>query len=296
VADVAVVVPARNAATTLPRTLAALRAQTYGGALEVVVADDGSADGTPELARAAGATVVASRGGPAEARDLGVAATIAPLIAFTDADCFPAARWIEHGAAALDAGADLVQGPILPEPGAAIGPWDRTLYARDPSPLFQTANLLVTREAYDRAGGFARRIPLPAGEKSFGEDVLFGWAVKRGGGRVAWAPEALVHHAVFPRGARGFVAERERLQWFPALVREVPELRSALPLRVFLSARTAAFDLAVGGVLTRRPWLALPYLAMGPHRPRQLAVHAVADAVGLAALVRGSARSRTIVL
>lgn len=290
------VIPARNAAKTLGRTLSALGAQTYRGAVEIVVGDDGSTDATAGIARAAGATVVSASGGPAGARDLGVAVTSAPRIAFTDADCVPVPGWLEHGVAALDAGADLVQGPILPDPGASPGPWDRTLYARAPSPLFQTANLLTTRAAYDRAGGFARRIALPTGEKSFGEDVLFGWAVKRAGGRVAWAPEALVHHAVFPRRARGLIAERERLRWFPPLVREVPELREGFPGRVFLSARTAAFDLAVAGLLTRRPLLALPYLAVARARPREVLVGAVADAVGLAALVRGSVRSRTPVL
>ncbi len=44
------VVPTLNAAAVLPGTLAAL-----GGEVAVVVADGGSADGTPEVARAAGA-------------------------------------------------------------------------------------------------------------------------------------------------------------------------------------------------------------------------------------------------
>ena len=43
-----------------------------------------------------------------------------------------------------------------------------------------------------------------------------------------FADRALVHHAVFPRGPRGFIAERWRLRFFPALVREVPELRGGL--------------------------------------------------------------------
>jgi hypothetical protein len=115
---------------------------------------------------------------------------------------------------------------------------------------------------------------------------------------------------VFPRGARGYIAERKRLRYFPALVRAVPELREHLTLRCFLSRRTATFDLALAGAaLTaarRSPaWLvlALPYCrVVGPPAPvrratlRRFAADVTADAVGLVALLRGSAGARTVVL
>ena len=47
---VSVVVPARDAAATLPRTLACLEAQQGAPEFEVVVVDDGSGDGTAEIA------------------------------------------------------------------------------------------------------------------------------------------------------------------------------------------------------------------------------------------------------
>ncbi len=61
--SVSVVVPARNEAASLPLLLASLSALRTP-AREVVVVDDGSDDGTAEIARAAGATVIES-GGPA---------------------------------------------------------------------------------------------------------------------------------------------------------------------------------------------------------------------------------------
>ena len=52
--SIAIVVPARNEATYLPRTLPALLAQDYPGAWQIVVVDDRSEDGTGELARELG--------------------------------------------------------------------------------------------------------------------------------------------------------------------------------------------------------------------------------------------------
>ncbi len=62
----AVLVPARNEAEALPRTLPALLAQDYPGDWRVVVVDDRSADGTGAIARRLGGgdprlTVVAGR-------------------------------------------------------------------------------------------------------------------------------------------------------------------------------------------------------------------------------------------
>ena len=48
--DVVAVVPARNEADMLPVTLPALLGQEYPGALTVIVVDDGSSDGTGEVA------------------------------------------------------------------------------------------------------------------------------------------------------------------------------------------------------------------------------------------------------
>ncbi len=306
------IIPARNAAATLARTLEALRAQDVEH--EVVVVDNESADATGDIARAAGARVLRQepQRGPAAARNAGVAATSAPLLAFTDADCEPTPGWLA-GALGAFADADLVTGPVAPTPGVAVHPFDRTVSVPGPSPRFETANLLVTREMFERAGGFQPLRALGPGpeEAPFGEDALFGWRARRAGARVAWAPGALVHHAVFRRGPRGYVAERARLRYFPALVREVPEMRAELTARLFLTPRSARFDLAVAGVLaaaaTRRPW---PLLAAAPYARRHLRLHepwrrsaarenaayVSADLVGLGALAYGSARARTLLL
>jgi len=89
--DLAVIVPARNEAHTLPVLLADLAAQRPPPT-EIVVVDDGSDDGTAAIARTTGARVVRVTGPPAGwagkawACWTGVEATTAPTLVFLDAD------------------------------------------------------------------------------------------------------------------------------------------------------------------------------------------------------------------
>ena len=301
-----VVVPARDAAATLGATLDALAAQTGAPPHEVVVVDDGSRDETARLAERhpLGPRVVClgRPGGAGPARDAGVAAaTPDSALAFTDADCRPEPGWLAAGARALD-GAELVQGRVLPAAGPRPrGPYDHTIAVDAQTPLFETANLFVTRAAYEAAGGFG-----PGLERSgrpFGEDTAFAWRARRTGARAAFCADAVVVHAVLPGGPRDLLRERRRLRHFPALAAQVPEPFAG---RRFLSARTARVDLAVAGALAalllRSP---LPLVAALPHArrlraeaadARHLAVLAAGDLVGLLSLVQGSLEARRILL
>lgn len=91
--DVVAVVPARDEAQTLPRTLPTLVRQRYAGRFRVIVVDDDSSDGTGEIAAAAGASVQRSSGPPpgwagkVAAVATGVAVAGSPqFLFFTDAD------------------------------------------------------------------------------------------------------------------------------------------------------------------------------------------------------------------
>jgi glycosyltransferase involved in cell wall biosynthesis len=313
---VSVIVPARDAARTLPLTLAALAAQRGAPPHEVIVVDDGSSDGTADVVRDPVRLVQTAGVGSGEARNRGVAAAHGRILAFTDADCFPAPGWLAAGLRCL-ATAELVCGAVMPDPDAALGPFDRTLWVGCETGLYETANLFVTRDAFERAGGFEPWLsdtgpPLRSTNPELGEDVWLGWRVRRAGGRSAFCPEALVHHAVHPRGAADYVRERRRLRHFPALAARVPELREHLFYRrLFLTSRSAAFDAALAGTavaaIRRSPAplaAGIPYALLVARRARRrgraapliAAVDVVADGVGLAALLAGSVATRSAVL
>jgi glycosyltransferase involved in cell wall biosynthesis len=309
--QVSVIIPARDAAATLGETLAGVGAQSFAGAFEVIVVDDGSHDETAAIASAATIVtrVVSCAGvGPGRARNAGVAVAAAPRLAFIDADCRPTDDWLASGNAALGQ-ADLVLGETRPRPDRPRGPFDRTLSVVGRSPLFESANLFVTRELFDRLGGFESWLGA-RGDKELGEDVWFGWRAQRAGAAIAACPEALAHHDVFPRTPSAFVAERWRLRFFPALTRRMPELRRELLFgRLFLNRRAAKFDLALAGVAvaaaTRRPALAgaaIPYahaLARDLREAdgvRRAPAGLCADTVGLLAMLFGSVRYRSLLL
>ncbi len=116
--ELSVVICTRNGARTLPAALAAIESQSLDRSrYEVIVVDDGSTDGTAEIARGQGARVVSldPGGGLAAARNAGVRAAKAPAIAFTDDDCRPGREWLAAIAGALSNPAvDGVGGRVLP--------------------------------------------------------------------------------------------------------------------------------------------------------------------------------------
>ena len=309
--SVSVVIPARDAAATLPGTLAALDRQN-GVPFEVIVVDDGSRDDTRAIAeahRVVDAVVPLACGGISVARNAGVRRATAPVIAFTDADCYPAPDWLEQGMRALG-DADLLQGRVVPE--RPMRPFERSIQVDGLTGLFQTANLFVRREAFDAVGGMEPGL-IPRDGKEIGEDVCFGWRIRRAGYRVGYAHGVLVEHAVFERGPLGYVRARWTLWAFPGMAARVPEMREHVWYRrYFHSRRSALFDLAVlGAVLARatrmRFWLvlAVPYGTLtarklrrtGPrHIPVVAAAQIAADTIGLIALLYGSAAHRSVLL
>lgn len=96
--EVTLIVPARNEALHLgPCLRAASRIVGRSGLVEIIVVDDGSSDGTRQIAGDYGVTVVHGTGkGAGAARNLGVAHARTDWIWFVDADCVPEGDALEH--------------------------------------------------------------------------------------------------------------------------------------------------------------------------------------------------------
>jgi glycosyltransferase involved in cell wall biosynthesis len=100
---VTVVIPACNAEATLAETLASATAG-QGASAELLVIDDGSTDGTGEVAAAAGVRCVrTANGGVAAARNVGIREAEGEFIAFLDADDLWLPGKLGRQVAALDA-------------------------------------------------------------------------------------------------------------------------------------------------------------------------------------------------
>ena len=95
--SITVVVCSYNGARTIGACLEALERQSARELAQVVVVDDGSTDGTGAIARSFGFDVVAHKVnlGISRARNSGILAARAPVVAFTDDDCIPDERWLE---------------------------------------------------------------------------------------------------------------------------------------------------------------------------------------------------------
>src|SRR4051812_24229138 len=115
-ARISVVVPAFNVEAYLQECLASIAAQTAPD-LEVIVVDDGSADGTRAVAEAFAAgdprfrVISQPNRGLGAARNAGVAAARGTYLAFVDGDDVLPPRAYEHlGAALLRSGSDFATG------------------------------------------------------------------------------------------------------------------------------------------------------------------------------------------
>jgi GT2 family glycosyltransferase len=267
-ADVSVVVVAHQSAPTLPRCLAALRAQSVQG-FEVIVADNGSTDGAPQAAAAADPALVlldnranlgfAAGNNRAAEQARGrwlvlvnpdayaepdfIAALLHAAAALPRARCFTARQRMAADPARLDGLGDAM---------TAIGfPFRGGFGAPDPGPLPAAevfspcgAAMMVDRSLFLEHGGFDETF------FCYCEDADLGYRLRLAGEPVVLAPEAVVLHegSAATGGRRSdfslYHGARNRLWLF---VKDTPPLLFWLTLPFHLLATLAMWVRATAG-------------------------------------------------
>jgi rSAM/selenodomain-associated transferase 2 len=163
--ELSVVIPALNEAAALPALLADLRAQ-QGVALQVVVADGGSDDGTRELAAQGGAEVAAAPRGRGAQMNAGARAARAPHLLFLHADSrFESAAQLREALAALPHERSAGHWPLR---FARTMPGHERFYRyleaktalNRPGTVNGDQGLLIRADWLRELGGFDERLPL----------------------------------------------------------------------------------------------------------------------------------------
>jgi GT2 family glycosyltransferase len=285
---ISVIVPTSNRPVELVACLEALGRQTFPAeAFEVVVVDDGSADGclvSDAVASAGGSARVVrqERSGPATARNLGAAVARADWLAFTDDDCRPEPGWLASFAAVAERHLDcalggrtlnLLVGNRYSEASQCLIGFLYRYYNQDAehARFFTSNNMMLPRRTFQELGGFDPSFTRAAAED---RDLCDRW--RRSGRRMVYVPEARVGHAhaltlltflhqhlSYGRGAALFHKRRaeradvalrvEPLRFYLDVVAEPfhsAPIAAALPTSVLLACAQAAN--AVGFLLPTR--------------------------------------------
>jgi glycosyltransferase involved in cell wall biosynthesis len=193
--ELSVVIPCRNGAATLGTQLRALELQQTAGAWEIVVADNGSTDGTADVVSRFGSSVVPIRrvdasgvSGINHARNQGIRAARGRYIVLCDADDIVEPGWLSAMWDALAHGADLVGGAVRRARGRKLAdePDAGLLNGLGFLPWPYGANCGFARWVHDELGGF---------DESYvfgGEEVEFFWRAQLRGYDLRFVPAAVV--------------------------------------------------------------------------------------------------------
>jgi glycosyltransferase involved in cell wall biosynthesis len=255
---VSVIVATRNRAGLLAKTLDALLRQDWPATrLEIIVADNGSVDGTRDVACRAAARpfvcdvryLVVSTPGKSHAVNAALGCARGDLMAFTDDDVQPETTWVRALAAAFEhESIDFVAGRVKPIWETAPPAWmSPALYGvlavpdngtatqiidSDAGIIPIGANMAVQRKVIEQLGGLRVDLGKLDGSLRTGEDHEFFLRMLHAGFRGMYQPSAVVHHWV--------PAERLRPDYFRRWLyqngRDVARLQTAFPFagrRVF---------------------------------------------------------------
>jgi glycosyltransferase involved in cell wall biosynthesis len=213
---VSCVVPVFNGERFLAEALESILAQTYPPT-ELIVVDDGSTDGSPQIVQAYGERVVLlqqSNRGPAAARNRGIRAARGDLLAFLDADDLWRPEKLERQVAFLRAHPEVdlclarYRNSWAPELAEEQERY-RNHPLSQPSSAFNIDTLLARREIFDRT--------LFNEDLRYGENTDWFMSVLRQGARAEVLPEELAERRFHAASTTRACAEEPRMAFLDNL-------------------------------------------------------------------------------
>jgi glycosyltransferase involved in cell wall biosynthesis len=247
-----VVIATRDRAALLDGALRSLATQVGAPAIETIVVDNGSTDGTREVAAAHGATYVyEARPNRALARNAGVARATGEVLLFVDDDVvlppfFVAAHARAHAAHTFP---HVVTGPIINVPSADQRPVPS--FANASNAFFCTCNASVPRNTFQSVGGFDESF-----DKYGWEDTELGARLRKFDVRRTFAWDAYLWHIKPPASETldaALLKTIEKARMAAKFVRKDTSLRAKLATGAYGVNRVRAKLLAP---VSAQPWLA----------------------------------------
>jgi cellulose synthase/poly-beta-1,6-N-acetylglucosamine synthase-like glycosyltransferase len=280
--DVTVIVPAFNEAESVGSTVRSLQTQTCPPR-EIIVVDDCSTDGTGNVARALGVTVIRppqNTGSKAGAQTFALRHVRTALTVAVDADTVLESAALERLLPAFEKpGVAAACGFVLPQRVRSL--WERGRYVEY---LFAFTYYKQVQECYGRpliaSGCFSMyrtaqlRVHGGWSNRTMAEDMDLTWSLYQGGSEIRFVPEA-VCYPIEPRTyklmgqqlrrwSHGFI-QNVKLHWRGLL--SVPYLRSAVAVAFWDATVAAALYLVLLPILAmvlRTPWVLLGYVIDAP--------------------------------
>jgi GT2 family glycosyltransferase len=230
---ISVVIATYNRRERLDECLSALAPQRYAPGDQLIVVDNGSTDGTPDVVARHARTFPAPlvhleepRPGKSLALATALPRATGDVLAFTDDDVLVDPDWLDGIRAVMaDPGTALAGGPVAPRWERPAPPWLGEAangsgrltaplalldYGSSPSELgartLLGANLAVRREVFVRVGGYPAHLGKRRGTLLSGEDHELCRRVQASGFRAVYTPAIRVRHWV--------PAERMRLRYY----------------------------------------------------------------------------------
>ncbi len=195
---ISVVVCTYNGSRTIRECLEGLKRVEYPS-FEVIVVDDGSYDGTAEIASEFDVRLIRTENrGLSSARNTGMQAATGEIIAYLDDDAIPEVHWLTQlsrafrtsrhaaigGPNIAPANGGLVAECVARSPGGPV----HVLLTDEVAEHLPGCNLAVRKSALEAIGGFDEKFRIA------GDDVDVCWRLQEQGWTLGFAPGAMVWH------------------------------------------------------------------------------------------------------